>query len=308
MLVVIFTTIIFTSCAMTEQERITLGREQPYVGLEFSKTHQVILENVFLHEVFVEGGSFTMGGTPDRYPHNNELPQHTVSVDDFFIEKYEVTQKMYLAVMGYNPYVEPLRGNPYTKLNSPTRQLGENNPVICVSWIEAIEFCNKLSIAKGLSPCYTVNEENTVFDIEANGYRLPTEAEWEYAARGGSKSKGFKYSGSDRSEEVAHYRKSNERYTISAVGEFAPNELGIFDMSGNISEMCWDTFEKNKQNNSTTPVLCKNIKEQIVSKGGDYTAHKKMGEYSLQPGYRRAIFLTSYSLSQGFRICRSDTN
>ncbi|MDR2923307.1 MAG: formylglycine-generating enzyme family protein, partial [Treponema sp.] len=188
--------------------------------------------------VRVEGGTFQMGSNSGN---DDEKPVHTVTVKSFSIGKYEVTQKEWYEVMGSNPS--------YFK--------GDNRPVECVSWYDAVEYCNKRSEKEGLTPAYTIdksgkdpNNTNGDDDIKwlvrrnrnANGYRLPTEAEWEYAARGGNGSPGnYTYSGSNTAGEVAWY-SSNSGGSTHDVGTRAANNLGIHDMSGNVYEWCWDWY------------------------------------------------------------------
>jgi formylglycine-generating enzyme required for sulfatase activity len=187
--------------------------------------------------VYVEGGSFQMGSADGE---NNEKPLREVSVSPFFIGKYEVTQDQWREVMGYD--------NSYFT--------GTALPVERVSWYEAVEFCNKLSLKEGLSPCYVIDSEDydpynksTSDDLKwivscvwtANGYRLPTEAEWEYAARGGSRGRGYLYSGSDSLGAVAWYEE-NSGWSSQPIGTKAPNELGVHDLTGNVQEWCWDWY------------------------------------------------------------------
>jgi len=174
--------------------------------------------------IYVAGGTFMMGSNDGEA---NEKPVHKVTVSSFYIGKREVTQREWQDVMGSN--------SSYFK--------GDDLPVELVSWYDAVDYCNKRSIKDGLTPCYSGSGSSISCNWNANGYRLPTEAEWEYAARGGNKSKGYKYSGSDDLGSVAWF-KSNSGDTTQSVGTKQPNELGIYDMSGNVWEWCWDWFDE----------------------------------------------------------------
>ena len=158
--------------------------------------------------VFVEGGTFMMGCTPEqgRDCRDNEKPAHQVTVSSFYIGKYVVTQRQWRLLMGSNP-------------RSST--LGDNYPVDLVTWNAARDFINRLNAVTGKK------------------YRLPTEAEWEYAARGGAKSKAYKYSGSNKLDDVAWFLDNSGR-GLHPVGTKQPNELGIYDMNGNVWEWCSD--------------------------------------------------------------------
>jgi formylglycine-generating enzyme required for sulfatase activity len=158
--------------------------------------------------VKVEGGKFAMGS--DRHP--GEQPIHEVKVRDFFMGKYPVTQELWEAVMGDNLSHFP----------------GKKNPVDYVSWHDTQVFLGKLNTLTGAD------------------YRLPSEAEWEYAARGGTQSQGFIYSGSNRLKEVGWYLDNSHRES-KPVGLKLPNELGLLDMSGNVLEWCADDWHENYQ-------------------------------------------------------------
>jgi formylglycine-generating enzyme required for sulfatase activity len=158
--------------------------------------------------------------------YNDEGPQHQVTVSGFYMGKYEVTQAEYQAVMGTNPS--------YIK--------GSNLPVEQVSWFDAVEYCNKRSQREGLSPAYSISgtgdSRSVTWNRSANGYRLPTEAEWEYACRAGTTTPYHSGSGVDN----AGWYHSNSGNTTHSVGGKQPNAWGIYDMHGNVREWCWDWF------------------------------------------------------------------
>jgi formylglycine-generating enzyme required for sulfatase activity len=162
--------------------------------------------------VFVQGGTFEMGSNEGE---SDEKPIHSVTVSDFYIGKYEVTQKEWKAIMG----------------NNPSQFKGDDLPVETVSWNDVQEYLQKLNAKTN------------------SNYRLPTEAEWEYAARGGNKSNGYKYSGSNNIDNVAWYGGNSNSQT-HRVGTKEPNELGIYDMSGNVWEWCNDWYGEHYYNNS----------------------------------------------------------
>ena len=168
-----------------------------------------VLSRLVGNMVQVEGGSFQMGGTPEQGSdvYSDEKPVHEVTLSDYYMGKYEVRQSEWEAVMGSNP----------------SRFKGADLPVEQVSWEDCHEFIGRLNALTGLN------------------FKLPTEAQWEYAARGGRLSKGYKYSGSNNLGEVGWYG-SNSGNCTHRVGEKQPNELGLYDMSGNVREWCEDWY------------------------------------------------------------------
>ena len=179
-----------------------------------------VKDGISIDMVRVEAGTFTMGATAEmKIPWDDEKPTHRVTLtNDYYIGKYEVTQALWKAVMG----------------NNPSSFKGDNLPVEEVSWDDCQDFISKLNRITGKT------------------FRLPTEAEWEYAARGGNKSRGYQYSGSSNLSDVAWY-KDNSGSKTHAVGTKQPNELGIYDMCGNVWEWCQDWYGKYSSSSQVNP-------------------------------------------------------
>ncbi len=192
--------------------------------------------NLAENMVLVPGGTYIMGDINGTSLEDSQ-PTHEVTINSFLIGKYEVTQEEYLSVMG----------------NNPSYFSGLDHPVEMVTWFNAVEYCNARSIQEGLTPCY--NTSDWTCDFSADGYRLPTEAEWEYAARGASNEPDYIYSGSDNPLFVAWYEANSFYPNIGTkpVGLRNPNSLGTHDMSGNVYEWCYDWYESYSQDSQTNP-------------------------------------------------------
>ncbi len=225
------------------------------------------VEGIEFKMVFVEGGTFTMGATSEQGSdaYSSEKPTHSVTLSDYYIGETEVTQGLWKAVMGSNPS--------YFK--------GDNLPVEQVSYEDVKTFITKLNQKTGKT------------------FRLPTEAEWEYAARGGKKSKGYKYSGSNNIGDVAWYDKNSNDKT-HPVKTKQPNELGIYDMSGNVWEWCSDWYESYSSYSQTNPQGPSSGAYRVI-RGGSWNYSAKYCRvayrYINNPSYR-------YN-SLGFRLALS---
>lgn len=261
--------------------------------------------------VFVKGGTFIN-------THSNYYGK-AVIISDFYIDKYDVTQKEWAKVMGSNP----------------SKFIGDNLPVEMVNWYDAIEYCNKRSIQEGLHPYYNIDKSRkdphnlpdpkfgeldkikwtVTINSHANGYRLPTEAEWEYAAGGGRQSKSYIYSGSNDVDEVAWYwRNSGDHYLEGywywpnlvqnhdrprPVGSKLPNELGLYDMSGDVREWCWDWYGE-LPNHATDPQGPREGFGRVWRGGGWMGA-----AFATATTFRGSLAANGKGPDQGFRICRN---
>jgi len=254
---------------------------------------------------YVPGGTFTMGRTTGSGD-SNELPSHSVTLNSFFMGKYEVTQAEWIAIMGSNP--------------ASVYGVGENYPVYHIFWHATLKFCNLRSMAEGFTPVYSIlgftNPANwgnnidawdaVVCNWSADGYRLPTEAEWEYAAKGASNNPDFIFSGGDDINDVAWYAGNDVSGDYPSgtkpVGLKSPNRLGVYDMSGNVWEWCWDWYNGSYYSSSpsinpTGPVsrACR------VGRGGCWTGDAT----NCRVVDRQYNFPDNSYYYNGFRLCRS---
>lgn len=242
--------------------------------------------------VLVEGGTFTMGNDAVL----NAKPARGVTVSDFYISKYELTFDE------WDAYTKDSGKPDLVDINNAGRG---QNPVYNIDWYDAIEYCNWRSVKEGLTPVYTIDKvnkdpKNIATDIKdpkkwtvtanwsANGYRLPTEAEWEYAAIGGKQSKGYRYAGSNTLKEVAWYGGKNaakatlaggavlanfttgtvtKKGDLRKIGSLKPNELGLYDMAGNVHEFVWDKYSAAAGPKGTIPTPYTDITTILNPKG-----------------------------------------
>ena len=188
----------------------------------FALLHMAMLYAQVPEMVWVEGGSFTMGSLSGE---EEERPVRTVTLNNFSIGKYEVTVGEYKAFCTATGRKMP---------EPPRWDWNDKHPVVNVSWKDAVAYCNRLS------------------KTTKKNFRLPTEAEWEYAARGGQKSSGYLYAGGKTMEEVGWYKDNSGRSTNPA-GQKRPNEMGLYDMSGNVWEWCLDWYDKYPNQEQTNP-------------------------------------------------------
>ncbi|GAB1366620.1 hypothetical protein MASR1M36_14910 [Candidatus Cloacimonadaceae bacterium] len=247
--------------------------------------------------LYVQGGEY-FRGTQFLDRHDSERPRHEVQVPPFLMGDTEVVQKLWTEVMGYNPSVRE----------------GDKLPVTNVSWYQAVEFCNALSIRDGFEPAYKINKDfpdaNNSSDFDslrysvscnwrASGYRLPTEAEWEFAAKCGDSGNVLQFSGSGKLEEVGWYVK-NSLNQVHEVASKEPNTWGFFDLSGNVFEWCWDyqgPYQKDKQVHPRGAVSG----SYRIARGGSWMAEADACSNTARGGFSPH----SSSKELGFRLVRN---
>jgi len=241
----------------------------------------------------INGGTFLMGSSDSEPRRNTNEARHEVTVSPFYIGKYEVTQKEYEEVMGAG--------------KNPSNFKGPDLPVEMVSWYDAIDYCNKRSQLESLTPAYTVSGTNVSWNRSANGYRLPTEAEWEYACRAGTTTP-FS-TGNNITTAQANYdgnnpyndnAKGTSRQKTSYVGSFQPSPWGLYDMHGNVSEWCWDWYGAVNTARQTDPIGPSSGTNRVIRGGSWINGGRDIRSASRNygtPSYR--------SSNLGFRIVRS---
>jgi formylglycine-generating enzyme required for sulfatase activity len=272
----------------------------------------------------IPAGPFQMGDqSSPLVGDNNELPVHTVQVSAFYMGKYEVTKEEWDAVRTWG------LANGYTDLaagNGSYASKGANHPVHSITWYDMVKWCNARSQKEGLTPCYTVSgatyktgQSAPECNWNANGYRLPTEAECEKAARGGASGKNFPwgtdtithsqanyYSSSSYAYDVSPTRGYHPTYAVggspysSPVGSFAPNGYGLDDMAGNMWEWCWDWYGSYAAGSQTDPRGATSGANRVV-RGGSWNGD---ADYC-RVAFRGSVFPTVAFYSIGFRVARS---
>jgi formylglycine-generating enzyme required for sulfatase activity len=243
--------------------------------------------------VFINGGTFTMGSFAQEPGRDFDEMLHQVTVNSFYMCEYEVTQREYKRLMKSNP----------------SNFKGNNLPVESVSWYEALNYCNTRSLREGLTPVYTISGiggMDIMMNTNANGYRLPTEAEWEYACRAGTTtpfSTGYNITTDQANYDGNFPYSDNETGTFlettSPVGRFAANDWGLYDMHGNVFEWCWDLYDNYLEVQARLPESI--LGAFRVIRGGSWVN----GAETLRSAYRGIFIPDDGNERIGFRVVRS---
>lgn len=252
--------------------------------------------------VFIQGGTFQMGSPESEAWRSADETQHSVTVSDFYMSKYELTQKEYENVTGENP----------------SNFTGENLPVENVSWMDAAAYCNARSEKEGLTPAYTIDGQSVSWDRSADGYRLPTEAEWEYACRAGTTTPFYMEISPSAKESnyYGHYPYEIEdnyfsqrnlqvqpgeyRQTTVEVGSFSENPYGLYDMYGNVGEWVWDYYGEYPAEEQTDPAGPESGTLRVYRGGGWNDFAKNM-----RSAYRATLEQNKGSFNIGIRLVRN---
>lgn len=258
--------------------------------------------------VKVEGGEFLMGDEVGDL-RNTERPVHKVRLDDYLMANIQVTWWKYWLYAMANDILH--------ELEEPSWGTKGDHPVVNVNWYDAVEYCNWLSRVHGRSPMYAIEKETpdpnnfndddrqkwSVTIMKGNtGFRLPTEAEWEYAARGGKLSRGYKYAGGNYMDQVGWYPDNSGR-TTHPVGTKIPNELGLSDLSGNVFEWCWDWDKPYPSTSLENPEGALTSNRRVVRGGSWYNVNDDLFRVASRYYYDPLFRLNNF----GLRLCRYPT-
>ena len=294
------------ACGATSQEPDTGSTEteavQSTISSEETEDLNAIESEPSESFVLITGGTFDMGSPDAEGWRSEDETQHTVTVSDFYMSMYEVTQAEYAEVTG----------------NNPSSFSGDTLPVENIPWLDAVAYCNARSEQEGLALAYTIDGQTVTWDCSADGYRLPTEAEWEYACRAGTTTP-FNTETSISAEEANYYghypyeieenyfsqgnldtQPGEYRQTMVDVTSFSPNRWGLYNMHGNVSEWVWDYYGAYSAEEQTDPTGPETGTLRVYRGGGWNDFAKNM-----RSAYRAAMAEDKGSFNIGIRLVRN---
>lgn len=287
--------LIFSLSACSQSENFDTSSDQPPASNSLEVTDMQVPENF----VLIKGGSFQMGSPDSEAWRSADETQHSVTVSDFYMSKYELSQKEYEEITG----------------NNPSNFKGDNLPVENISWLDAVAYCNARSEKDGLTPVYTIDGQNVSWDRSANGYRLPTEAEWEYACRAGTTTP-FYMENSPSAEDANYYghypyeiednyfsqgnlevKPGEYRETTVPVDSFSENPYGLYNMHGNVSEWVWNYYGEYPTDEQIDPAGPTSGTMRVYRGGGWNDFAKNM-----RSAYRATMEQNKGSFNLGIRL------